>query len=78
MDLQEQNWKELTVKDATHFLRCRQAFGRNGRDYTMLCKPLKNMPDGKMKIVVFGERQWNGKDHLKRLRYVHSSKLIVK
>lgn len=60
----------LKRKDATHRLSCRHAIGRNGYDYEMDCVVLKEMGNGKLKILVFGERNWKGYDDIKKIRYV--------
>ena len=43
---------------------------RSRTEYTMPCKILKKMPDGRLKILVFGER-WNRDNPKTRIRYVH-------
>lgn len=64
------NLDEHTIDNATHYLRCRHCIGRNGFDYVMPCKLIKKTKSGKLCIVVFGDRYWSGKDHIKRIRYV--------
>lgn len=61
---------ELSYKDATHELLCRHCVGKNCRDYTMPCNILKSMPDGRLKVQVFGDRYWiRGLDKVS-VRYV--------
>lgn len=60
----------LERKDATHRLSCRHAIGRHSYDYEMDCIVLKSMGNGKLKILVFGERYWKGGDDIKKIRYV--------
>lgn len=36
----------------------------------MRCHILKTMDDGRIKILVFGERYWKGKEHISQIRYV--------
>ncbi len=68
--------EEKTYENATHFLSCRHAIGLHGYDYTMRCHVLKNMPDGyRVKILVFGDRYWKGKEHIRRVRYVDRTRL---
>ncbi|MBA7552585.1 hypothetical protein ES705_45154 [subsurface metagenome] len=63
--------EEISIKNATHKLSCRHAFNsRSGLDYLMECLILKEMPNNRLKILVFGERYWRGYDHKKRIRYV--------
>ena len=67
----QQEIENLERKDATHKLSCRHAVNsRSGYDYYMDCIILKEMPNDRLKILVFGERNWKGKDHIKKIRYV--------
>lgn len=73
---------ELTYENATHLLQCAHQVGwRKGmipnarREYTMRCHILKDMGDGRIKILVFGERNWKGKEHISHVRYVPKSRL---
>ncbi len=68
----------MRIKDCTHKLKCRHAIGLHGMNYTMDCIPLKEMPDGRLKVLVFGERYWKGHDEKKRIRYVDSHRVTVK
>ena len=69
---------ELERKDAMHLLECRHAIGTHGYDYYMDCVILKEMPNNKLKILVFGERSWKGHDEKKRIRYVDSYRVREK
>ncbi|MBA7578576.1 hypothetical protein ES708_20441 [subsurface metagenome] len=61
----------LKRKDATHKLSCSHVFCRNSRvDYYMNCIILKEMPNDRLKILVFGERNRKGYDDKKQIRYV--------
>lgn len=64
------NVEQFVSADATHYLRCSHCLGLNRFDYQMKCLPLKDMGDGRMKLLVFGERYWINKDHIKRIRYM--------
>ena len=68
---------EAVVGDATHLLRCRHCIGRSCKEYFMACIPLSEPKNGKIKILVFGDRNWAGKDHLKKVRYVEQSRVFV-
>lgn len=58
-------------KDTTHRLSCSHAFNILSRyDYWMDCIILKEMPNNRLKILVFGERYWKGHDDKKQIRYV--------
>ena len=57
---------------STHLLGCRQVICRNGRTYWMHCNILKTMPDGRLKVMVFGDRDHEGYEDKKRIRYVDS------
>lgn len=64
--------REINPADATHHLHCIHAIGRSQKYYTMKCIPIGIMDDGRLKLVVFGERDGNpwfrGKQSI---RYVH-------
>lgn len=60
----------LTSENATHLLSCVHAIGLLRMEYRMHCHVLKDMGDGRLKILVFGERNWKGKEHISRIRYV--------
>lgn len=72
---------ELNYENATHLLSCAHQMGwRNGkpngrREYSMRCHIMKDMGDGRCKILVFGERDWKGKEHISHVRYVLKSRL---
>jgi len=60
--------------DFTHYLKCRHCNGTNScSDYYMKCLIIKDMPNGRKKIIVFGNMMWGGED--KKIRYVPASKL---
>lgn len=64
---------ELTnynISQATHKLKCRHQIGRNGFNYTMPCLILGKTKTRRLKLVVFGDRYWKHKEHIKRIRYV--------
>lgn len=62
---------KYTIKDATHKLKCRHCIGASiVKYYTMDCLPLKDLGNGRTKIIVFGDRNWRNRDHVKRIRYV--------
>lgn len=61
----------LKIEDATHRLECSHAFNIKSRyDYTMDCIILKEMPNDRLKILVFGDRYWKYHDDKKQIRYV--------
>lgn len=62
---------ERTYLNATHVLHCRHVQGKNSLDYGMRCHVIKSMPDGRLKIQVFGDRYWKDKEHVSRIRYVN-------
>lgn len=69
---------DLTVKDATHDLRCSHTIGNNRMDYTMDCLILKDMGDGRVKLLVFGDRHWINRDHTKKIRYLPEWRIKLK
>lgn len=58
------------VSQATHKLMCRHQICRNGFNYTMPCIILGETKSGLLKIIVFGERYWKHREHIKKIRYV--------
>ena len=62
---------------ATHHLMCRHAIGKNGYWYLMYCRPIKIMSDGRMKVLVFGDRLHSSEaDQSKtRIRYVDAHRI---
>ena len=61
---------EYDVSQATHRLQCAHQIGWGRREYTMPCIVLKKTKSGRLKVVVFGERDWKDRGHIKRVRYV--------
>lgn len=57
-------------KYATHRLSCCHVIGISRVDYCMDCIILKEMPNDRLKILVFGERNRKGCDSKKQIRYV--------
>ena len=73
---EERGIKQYNIKDVTHKLSCRHACNSgSGFDYLMECLILKDMPNDRLKILVFGERYWRGYDRKKRVRYVDKSRV---
>ena len=68
----------MVKKDCTHKLSCSHAIGTHRMNYTMDCIPLKEMPDGRLKVLVFGDRYWKGNDDKKKIRYVKSHRVSAK
>jgi len=66
---------EFGIKDCTHKLQCSHVIGKIRYNYDMDCIPLKTMPNGKIKILVFGNRYWKGYENKKKIRYVNPKKL---
>jgi hypothetical protein len=71
------NLNDYTVEQSTHNLSCRHQIGRNGFNYTMPCIVLWKR-GAKAKIIVFGERAWANKDHIKHIRYVNRYMIKIK
>lgn len=69
---------QLTVENSTHLLKCRHCVGSNCKTYYMPCQILKTMPNGRLKLAVFGDRYWKNKDHICRIRYVDANRVRKK
>ena len=70
--------KKYKRKDCTHILFCRHCIGPNCREYTMPCILLKKMKDGRLKVLVFGDRNWSYDLEKKRIRYIAAYRVIKK
>jgi len=64
--------QDLTYENATHLLSCAHQLGHGRRIYTMRCHILKNMGDGRLKLLVFGRGEWKDEHYTSRYRYVES------
>lgn len=59
-------------------LRCRHCIGPNCKDYVMPCHVIKSMGDGRVKVRVFGDRNWKGHDEKSRIRYVAAHRVKLR
>lgn len=76
----EPRWSVDEVKthaNATHLLECRHCIGQSCRTYHLRCHVLKDMGDGRLKVLAFGT-MWKGSEQIQRVRYVESWKVSVK
>jgi len=71
------NLESMDVSQATHYLQCTHWQGSSVHYFKMKCVLLKEMAAEKSKVLVFGERHWRDREHLKRVRYVDSSRLVT-
>ena len=64
--------EDYKIEEATHLLDCRHAIGSHGRDYQMKCILLGKTKSGMLKLLVFGDRNWNREEShkKKRIRYI--------
>lgn len=73
------NLDDYQAKDADHTLMCTHAYNSKSKHYyEMDCIKIKDMPNHRAKIVVFGARFWKDTDHIKRVRYVSKSRITPK
>lgn len=63
-----------TYENATHLLENRHCIGQSCRTYLLRCHILKTMPDGRLKVQVFGN-MWKGNEAVHRTRYVEAHKV---
>ena len=61
------DWKGI------HVLRCCHCIGRNRTYYLMYCDVVKEMPNGKVKLKVYGNRYWRTDGF--KYRYVEKRKI---
>lgn len=73
----DEQTQDLSASNATHLLQCRHSFGRGNTYYKMRCHVLKTMPDGRLKVRVYGNRYWKDTDHIVNVRYVESSRVTA-
>lgn len=59
-----------------HRLKCRHVIGHGVQNYKMDCDVLGYTNSGKAKVRVYGERNWSGRDHKTRIRYVEPHRLV--
>lgn len=64
-------------EEATHYLHCTHCQGRSVKYYKMRCILLGKTKTGKSKILVFGERNWAGRDDVQKVRYVDADRLTT-
>nr|DAP27145.1 MAG TPA: hypothetical protein [Caudoviricetes sp.] len=62
------NWQGV------HVLKCKHCVGsKNCKRYAMYCDVIKEMPDGRVKIKVYGDRYWHTNNF--KYRYVEKRKI---
>jgi hypothetical protein len=64
------NKSDKTVVDATYYLHCSHCQGSSRKEYWMKCIILKDMDNERLKVLVFGDRNWRDREHIKHVRYV--------
>lgn len=67
----------LFVADSTHYLACSHCIGPNRSNYRMKCTIIKTMGDGRLKVVVFGERNWKNRGYIKQVKYVDAHRVTL-
>jgi hypothetical protein len=69
---------QVNKVEHTHYLQCSHCVGRNRNIYYMKCNILKRLPNGKLKLEVFGQRDWKNKEHIKQTRYTEANRVHKK
>ena len=59
----------------THLLSCSHVIGGNRKRYSMPCDVIAVMPDGRVKVRVYGDRNWKNTQDKSRVRYVDASRV---
>lgn len=68
----------MKADNATHWLSCTHSLNSRSKiHYRMPCHILKTMPDGRLKVLVFGER-YRGSLDKSRTRYVPAYRVAVR
>ncbi|HID9812564.1 TPA: hypothetical protein ACXI4M_003893 [Pseudomonas aeruginosa] len=62
----------MSIENAKHLLRCSHVLGSNRREFHMRAELLGTMPDGRLKLRVFGRLFWKNTEHISRIRYVEA------
>ena len=75
--VEEMNHFSEKVGNATHNLHCTHCQGSSVTHFKMRCILLGKTKSGKAKVLVFGERNWSGREHIKRIRYVDADRLTT-
>lgn len=65
---------ERNYHNATHKLWCRHCIGQSCRNYALRAHILKDMPDGRKKVIAFGGK-FKGMENTQRVRYVQPDSL---
>jgi hypothetical protein len=72
------NIDDYRIHQATHNLQCSHCIGNNRINYIMKCIPIgKITRSGKIRVLVFGDRYWSGRDHRRHVRYVDRYRLSL-
>ena len=70
MSMQPEKWQGL------HLLKCAHVLNSKSRiRYLMYCDIIKQMPDGRLKIKVYGERHRSADGE--KIRYVDAGKVVA-
>jgi len=78
MNIGNSQHQDYAIDAATHFLHCRHCYGLGKeKDYWMPCILLNTVGEDRAKVMVFGDRFWRGREHVKRVRYVEASRLVI-
>lgn len=67
--------KTENISNSTHLLKCKHCIGDKCNYYFMKCILKGYTKSGKARILVFGERNWKNKEHIKKIRYVEISRI---
>lgn len=70
--------EEITADNYTHLLSCKHCFGKYEKRYFMRCHVLKEMKDGRLKVLVFGQLFHNTFNDESRIRYVDRSRVYLR
>lgn len=69
--------EKYKLENCTHNLKCVHAIGNKRKYYYMPCIPISTK-NGKIKVVVFGDRYWIKHQDKKQVRYVDGNRIFLK
>ena len=65
------------LSEAKHAVECRHQYNYGSHlTYYMPCIILKEMPNNRVKVVVFGDRMYLGDGETKKIRYLHRNRIV--
>jgi hypothetical protein len=74
---EEEIARRVTISSANHLLKCSMVIPGKTVTHYMKCYLMKDMPDGRKKVVVFGTMYDGEQGQKKRVRYVPADRVTI-